>query len=120
MAIPPDPIEEVLPHASLVVVAEVLAVEAQQPGTTSGLPSTYTSRPETAGSQSVTLRVERALHGDARPGEAVKAYKPAGAYALREGNRGPFLLKSTPSGFEILGRYGPDTYSEKAIASRVR
>jgi hypothetical protein len=45
----------------------------------------------------------------------VQVIKPEGAYALREGNTGPFLLGNTDAGVEILGRYGPDTWPEAAV-----
>ena len=117
MAIPPDPIEEVLPHATVIVMAEVVGIDREEPGSSSGLPSNYTSRPDKAGAQSVRLKVTRSLKGEAQPGNEFAALKPLGAYALRVGNTGPFLLKQTAAGFEILGRYGPDTYSEKHIGA---
>ncbi|MHB8877343.1 MAG: hypothetical protein ACYC8T_26900 [Myxococcaceae bacterium] len=111
MAIPPEPIEQVIEDAGAAVLAEVAGVttqDAQEP-----------SAPGKVARQVVELKVQSVLFGAlAKAGATVQAVKPAGAYALRAGNHGPFLLRAIPGGtpaLEILGRYGPDTYSAARI-----
>jgi hypothetical protein len=118
MAIPPDPLFSVLPQAKSIVVAEVIAVENRS----DGLPQFGTPKPSApmkAPSQRVTLKVTRVLLGGAMT--ALTVIKPVGAYALRDGNHGPFLLGAGDEP-EILGRYGPDTYRlidiEAALAKK--
>ncbi|MGI5862597.1 MAG: hypothetical protein ACOX6T_11150 [Myxococcales bacterium] len=112
MALPPEPIEEVLPQAALVIEAEVdsvLSTGAAQPpvqakpGAT-GVPG------RDAPDQTVRLKVTKVHKGPAGLSELV-ALKPVAGYALRAGNKGPFLLDDTKPNPVILGRYGPDTWS---------
>ena len=119
MAIPPEPIEEVLPAAAWVVEAEVQEVIAQGPAQPKlDAPPGMTSVPQKIASQTVRLAIRRVLKGDAATRELV-VEKPVGSYALRAGNKGPFLLDKSKV---ILGRYGPDSYSlkmvEQALAKR--
>lgn len=113
MAKPPERIEELLPVADAAVLAEVSRVLEQSPQA----PQTETmatSTPHQAAQQVVELTVTDVVFGQA--GARVKAIKPAGAYALREGNHGPFLLGKDASGATlILGRYGPDTWPEAVV-----
>ena len=113
MALPPEFIEEVLPQADAAVMAEVAKVLEQSPQKPS--PDTQmTSAPDDAARQVVELRVKAVVFGQV--GDTVKAIKPVGAYALREGNHGPFLLgKNAQGAVEILGRYGPDTWPEAQV-----
>jgi hypothetical protein len=118
MALPPEPLEELIPQVAGLVVAEVVAV-------VSGEKVPLTSRPLPIGAapplpeQRVRLKVSQAVLGDAR-GE-LEVIKPQGAYVLAVGHHGPFLLdhRQPP---RILGRYGPDTYSlptlKKALEAR--
>ncbi len=117
MALPPDPIEELLPQASAAVMAEVVAIVSEDPqkpfaklppGTTSGNAGDVAR-------QVVELRVDEALFGKLVAGAKLKAVKPAGAYKLLPGNKGPFLLQQGKGDAVILGRYGPDSYGRKAI-----
>ena len=106
MAIPPEPLAVVLPLASAVVIAEVVAVENNADGVVLG-PDAPPSSPRAIHSQRVKLKVSRVLRGG--PVTEVEVLKPIGDYALRVGNHGAFLLDGrTPP--VILGRYGPDTY----------
>lgn len=117
MAIPPEPIEEVIGTANGAVMAEVARVvqqDKQEP--IPRHPPGATDVPGDAARQVVELKVSAVIFGDiAKVGASIEAVKPAGAYALRAGNKGPFLLKKAAKGFEIVGRYGPDTYSEAKI-----
>lgn len=116
MAIPPDPIDEVLPQANAAVLAEVQRVLEQAPMSPElGDPRASDAR-TVASRQVVELKVTGVLFGDSvKTGATVRAVKPAGAYALRAGNKGPFLLTGKGDAVEILGRYGPDTYPEELI-----
>lgn len=115
MAKPPEPIEEVLPQAQAAVIAEVTRVLEQAPQQKYPQ-SEETSRPTTAARQVVELKVKSVLFGSVGTvGQLFKAVKPEGAYALRAGNHGPFVLTQSPEGVEILGRYGPDTWPEAQV-----
>jgi hypothetical protein len=115
MAKPPEPIDEVLPAADSAVLATVTRVVEQSPQQPYER-SLETSLPTTAARQVVELEVTQVLFGQlAAKGARVKVIKPEGAYALREGNKGPFVLGKTDGGIEILGRYGPDTWPEAAV-----
>jgi len=112
MALPPEPIERVLPLAKVVVVADVITVvdldEWPAPG--KGPPDSGHRNP----AQQVTLRVARALLGTV-DGDVVVT-KPAGAYAVDVGTTGAFLLDADNV---ILGRYGPDTWSVDAVIAAI-
>ena len=110
MAIPPEPIEEVLPAAAWVVDAEVQEVlsvgpQPQKVKAEEGATSTGQKAP----AQVVKLKVKRVLRGKEGVSELV-VKKPEAGYALRAGNHGPFLLDGGSEPV-ILGRYGPDTWS---------
>ncbi len=109
MALPPEPLQDVLPHTALVVDAEVTEVvstgpSVQNPKARPGASSVGFKNP----SQVVKLKVKRVLKGQA--GAEVVVEKPEAGYALRAGNHGPFLLDGSPQP-RILGRYGPDSYA---------
>jgi len=114
MALPPEPIDEVMPAANDAVLAVVNRVVEQAPQ--KALERTLeTSLPTSAARQVVELKVTKVLFGGLKPGALVQAVKPEGAYALREGNQGPFVLGTTDGAVEILGRYGPDTWPEAEV-----
>ena len=122
MAIPPDPIDEVLPAAQGAVMAEVTKVIREDAQKAGFVDPKLTDAPTVAAKQLVELKVSSVLFGDWKEGAMVQAIKPAGAYALRPGNKGPFLLTKVGDAVEILGAYGPDTYREpdiRAAASRL-
>lgn len=119
MALPPDPIEEVLPAATSAVMAEVTRVLHAAPRAPAArVEKGSTSAPTEAPKQVVELRVDEVLFGTSQKGRLVTVVKPPGAYALVAGNKGPFLLRAEKDGEAeavILGRYGPDTYSRRYI-----
>ena len=115
MAIPPDPIEEILPAAQGAVMAEVTRVLREDAQKAGFVDPKVTSAPTVAARQVVELKVSSVLFGEWKEGAMVQAVKPAGAYALRPGNKGPFLLTRVGEAVEILGAYGPDTYREPEI-----
>lgn len=111
MAKPPELLQDVLPRAAAVVLAEVVDATggdlppprgASQPvGSAAPLPE-----------QRVRLKVTETLHGS--PAAEINAIKPAGAYWLARGNQGPFLLDNSQPP-TILGRFGPDSYPAALI-----
>lgn len=115
MAKPPELIEEVLPAADAAVIAVVSKIveQAPQPAYEKTLEKDV---PSIAARQVVELKVSKVLFGAMKVGAVVKVTKPDGDYALREGNSGPFVLGQGKTGVEILGRYGPDTWREAAVA----
>ncbi len=118
MALPPEPIEDVLPGAALVVDAEVSAVlsTGPQPNNPHSKPGATSTGAKSA-SQKVKLTVTRVLHGSAKVGQELTVEKPEAGYALREGNKGPFLISASNV---ILGRYGPDTYSAEKLEKALK
>ncbi len=113
MAIPPELIDEVLPGADAAVLAEVVKVLEQSPQKPSR-ETEASSLPDSAARQVVELKVKSVVFG--KVDATVKVVKPEGAYALREGNRGPFVLgKDDKGAVQILGRYGPDTWPEGLV-----
>jgi len=115
MAIPPDPIQEVIPNAALVIEAEVEAVLATGPiQPPVDAPPGTTSTSKKAANQTVKLKVTRVHKGPSSLKEVV-AEKPLAGYALRAGNKGPFLLDASKPNPVILGRYGPDSYDLPTI-----
>ena len=122
MALPPEPIDEVLPDATHVVLAEVLRVISTDSAPPSPpRPEGYGSLPTNAPRQVVELKVSECLRGkDLSAGATVRAEKPVGAYALRVGSQGPFLLRSGAGAVVILGRYGPDTWRVDVVQAAMR
>ena len=120
MAIPPEPIEEVMPQAALVIEAEVQSVLATgpiQPKVDAPLGKTSTGK-QTA-NQTVKLKVTKVHKGPGSLKELV-AEKPVAGYALKAGNKGPFLLDATKPNPVILGRYGPDTWDLPRILGALK
>ena len=113
MALPPEPLDDVLPIAAIVVVAEVTRVDDLEawPADSKGPPDSAAPRP----AQRVQLRVTRVMRGASTANGELTARKPSGAYALQPGARGAFLLDTSRGEPSILGRYGPDTYAIEEI-----
>jgi hypothetical protein len=114
MALPPEPLAELLKDATLVVDAQVLEVletgaKPDQPQAPAG----STSVGYKSASQVVVLQVNKALKGQGAG--KVTVSKPVGSYALKVGNKGAFFLKEGTPHMEILGRYGPDTHPLPAV-----
>jgi hypothetical protein len=124
MALPPEPIDEVLPEAASAVLGEITAIVAE--GKQAPFPKKDVEASDTPGdvaSQTVALRVDKVLFGEAQVGELVEVIKPPGDYKLVIGNKGPFLLGAPSAGEKrptILGRYGPDTYPEGLIEAAAK
>lgn len=121
MAIPPDPIEDLIPEVAAAfdgIVIEVLETGADEP-----VPP---HAPGTAGvgikapRQVVRLEVREVYTGNLEVGASVDVVKPTAGYALREGNHGPFLIDAGEPNPTILGRYGPDSYSADVVRAAMK
>ena len=116
MALPPEPLQELLAAADAVVIAEVLEVLEQGPtppppsDPRAGSP-TFKGPIFLEARQRVRLRVLETLRGAAE-GELV-VDKPEAPYLLSAGVRGPFFLRQGA----IIGRYGPDTHARAGIVA---
>jgi hypothetical protein len=119
MALPPEPIDELLPKSDWVVEAEVKEVLQQAtPLPASRGAEGATSIGHKVGAQLVRLRVTRVLRG--KPATELVVEKPAAGYALKPGNKGPFLISAGEGHPVILGRYGPDSYALARIEAALR
>ncbi|MBN2359336.1 MAG: hypothetical protein JXR83_07770, partial [Deltaproteobacteria bacterium] len=68
--------------------------------------------------QRVRIEVERCLRG-ALAGE-LEVIRPDADYVLLPGHRGPFFLGQTAaSGYQVLGRLGPDTYGLEEVEAAI-
>ena len=120
MALPPEPIDQILPLAHAGVLAKVTKIIRQEKQSFIPQPSDpdMVDIPRELPLQIVQLQIQETLFGDlGNVGTTIEVLKPAGEYVLREGVEGPFLLQrfvehSSP---QILGMYGPDSYSLKVI-----
>ena len=121
MALPPEPLEEVLPSAVLVVVGVVDAAEWLAPFVPRGDPDDDDNDSQVP-PQKARMRVLEVLRGDVTEGTSLTLEKPAGDYALRQGTRGAFLLcaGAAPHAWHVLGRYGPDSWSVARVKQTVR
>ncbi|MCC7072089.1 MAG: hypothetical protein IT383_12245 [Deltaproteobacteria bacterium] len=114
MALPPEPLDELLPAARTVVEAEVAAVHDLEPWPPGDKGAPIDGAPPRP-SQRATLRVSRVLRGTAD--QELTVTKPAAGYALHAGVCGPFLVDERG---HILGRYGPDTWAIEEIEAALR
>jgi hypothetical protein len=120
VAIPPEPIEEVIPSAALVIEGEVESVLATGPIQPKvDAPAGKTSTGKMTANQTVKLKVTRVHKGPSSLKELV-AEKPVAGYALRAGNKGPFLLDGSKPNPVILGRYGPDSWGLQNILDALK
>ncbi|MCU0697639.1 MAG: hypothetical protein MUC96_14020 [Myxococcaceae bacterium] len=116
MAKPPEPLADVLPQARWVVDAEVIEVVASGPTPPrKDAPPGSTSVGNLAAAQTVKLAVKQVLRGDSVRELVVE--KPAAGYALKPGDKGPFLVDAN---MVILGRYGPDSWHPERIAAALK
>jgi len=119
VAIPPEPLAEILPHATWVVEAEVAEVLASGPEAPKlSAPPGWTDTGQKVASQRVRLKVLRVLRG--KDVQELVVDKPVAGYALRTGNKGPFLLDGSQPHPVILGRYGPDSYALAKLESALK
>ena len=117
MAKPPEPLEEMLPQAALVVVAtvkRVLSTGAPLPP----LPEQEKHKADVGArspEQTLELDVESVLKGKHEGALTVK--KPVAGYSVREGTKGAWLVDDKGT---VLGRYGPDSWRTKAVEAALK
>ena len=115
MAIPPEPIDELLPLTDAAVIAKVTKIlhQGKQDFIPNPKEEDAVDIPRDLPDQLVTLSIKKVLFGDfVTVNESFNVIKPAGDYVLREGVEGPFLIYRGKEDKEpvIAGRYGLDTY----------
>jgi hypothetical protein len=120
-ALPPLPLNTVLPHAHFAVVARVAAVlyQERKPPSPKRPPGFAGPIPAEA-CQVVRLAVQRALLGN--PPATVIVVKPEAPYRLSTSRRvhaGTFLLDTATPYPGILGNYGPDPYAPSDVAAAI-
>lgn len=120
MAKPPEPLEEIFPHTTVIldaVVTHVVSEDKPKAPDAADVPK-----------QVVTLEVNRVVRGALPPARGPKAakltvdvVKPVSAYKLREGVKGAWLLAHDAKSGEltILGRYGPDSWTFEKIDAKL-
>jgi len=108
---PLQSLDKVLLEATLIVDAEVLKIVSTGPEQ----PKDGAEAPVAA--QVVKLSVKSLIRGKAPRQLLVE--KPLAPYSLRPGSNGVFLLKAGGAHPTILGRYGPDTYTLKAVKAQL-
>src|SRR4051794_20745425 len=119
MALPPEPLSELLPKATWIVEGEVREVVQQA----RAIPVAHaqegaTSAGHQVGAQLVKLVVKRVLRG--APVTELVVEKPVAGYALKAGSHGPFLIAEGDPHPVILGRFGPDSYALGRIEAALR
>ena len=124
MAIPPEPIEDILPQAHYVVIAQVKKIihtDKQKP--------VHKEDPKIVGmprelpAQRLLLHIIENISSSTLPIDTdIEVLKPSGDYVLRQDIQGPFMLATDEetNQLSIIGRYGPDSYSLKAIQSTLK
>ena len=120
-ALAPLPLNTVLPHAQLAVVARIDAVlyQGRKPPSPQRPPGFVGPIP-LEGCQVVRLAIQRALLGS--PPATVIVVKPEAPYRLSASRRvhaGTFLLDGATPYPGILGNYGPDPYAPSDVAAAV-
>ena len=120
-ALPPIPLNTVLPHAQAAVVARVDAVlyQGRKPPSPKR-PSGFVGPIPAEGCQVVRLVVQQALLGS--PPAKVVVVKTEAPYRLSTSRRvhaGTFLLDGASPYPGILGNYGPHPYSPSEVAAAV-
>jgi hypothetical protein len=114
-ALPPEPLEDLLPDAQTIVTGEVTDVlyEGTPPPTeATDEPIAGPIPPDRC--QVVRLVVDEVLLGEAASGDELVLVKPEAPYVLETGDTEdgrPYLLNGATPYPVILGRYGPGNYS---------
>jgi len=116
MAKPPEPLQEILPSASIVVdavVKEVVSTGPTPPST--GKPEEWTSKGTQNPEQQIVLTVNRVLRGKADA--ELRVTKPVAGYMVKAGTKGAWLVDDKGV---ILGRYGPDTWALDKVEAALK
>jgi hypothetical protein len=120
MAKPPEPLEEIFPHTTVILDAVVSSVVSEDKPKAPDAPDVPR--------QVITLEVNRVLRGALPPSKGPKAakisvnvVKPVSVYKLRPGVKGAWLLAHDAKTGEltILGRYGPDSWTFEKIDAKL-
>lgn len=122
MALPPEPLDELLPQATFGVVASIVRITKREPDPPApDVDPRLVDTPRTLPAQQLILSTKESLFGT-QPEGNFEVLKPAGDYVLREGLEGHFLLANQDDNElpVILGRYGPDNYSEQALLAAIK
>lgn len=125
MALPPEPIDEVLPLADACMIAKVTQIISS--GKQSFIPDTskdpeIVEVPRDLPEQYVELEVKELLFGKMyKVGQKLQIQKPSGDYVLKINLEAPFLIHHAEGAKhpEILGRYGPDTWSLRVLKAAI-
>ena len=120
MAKPPEPLEEMLPKAALVVIAtvkRVIATGAPLPP----LPDQEEQKADVGArspEQTLELEVESVLKGKHQgPLTVLTVKKPVAGYSVREGTKGAWLVDDDGT---VLGRYGPDSWRTAHVEAALK
>lgn len=119
MAKPPEPLEEMLPHARIVVIAKVARIVSSG-APLPPLPPTdepKSDRGARSPEQTVELDVIKVLRGTVSTDVPLIVTKPIAPYAVREGTQGAWLLDKDGV---VLGRYGPDSWRPAHVEAATR
>ncbi|MBI5508907.1 MAG: hypothetical protein HY903_09155 [Deltaproteobacteria bacterium] len=114
MARRPEPLEDLIVDATLIVVGDVTEVletgaPVPPPPHAKELKPSARDVGYLSPRQRIRLQVARVLKGEAPSVMVVE--KPEAPYLLKVGDGGPFFLE----GLQIIGRYGPDSHRLEAI-----
>lgn len=124
MAIPPDPIAEIIDEVRGVVIAEVThVIERWAQGRLPTGDEGQSDVPGVLSKQKVRLKITEVLAGEYAAGSDIEVIKPDGDYLLAVGNTGPFLLGEPLERLKsptIIGRYGPDSYRRDVIEQALK
>jgi hypothetical protein len=119
MAKPPEPLEEMLPHATLVVIAKVARVVSTG-APLPPLPPTEepkSDRGARSPEQKLELDVIKVLKGTGTALESIEVTKPVAPYAVKEGTQGAWLIDKDNV---VLGRYGPDSWRASHVEAALK
>ena len=121
MAKPPEPLEEMLPQATLVVIAKVARVVSTG-APLPPLPPTdepKSDRGARSPEQKLELDVIKVLKGTLANDQAsaLVVTKPVAPYAVREGTQGAWLIDANGI---VLGRYGPDSWRPSHVEAALK
>jgi hypothetical protein len=106
MALPPEPLDEVLNDVVLAVIGRVVRAERVEVDSARRAIGAAGDRP----AQAIEVEVEEVLRGEAAG--VIKLTKPSSAYVLVEGVSGAFLADADS---HLLGRQGPDSWPVDAV-----
>jgi hypothetical protein len=120
MAKPPEPLQEVLPKAALVVDARVKEVVSTAPPIARpDAPEEWRDVGVMSSEQVLVLEIARVLKGTLAS-KTVTVKKPVAPYAVKVGTKGAWLLDTSGGEITVLGRYGPDSWNMERVEDALR